>query len=194
MFLVPVRAASALVNRILSLTGCGMMYPSNRVTTNCTLAATVMDKLKSLAAWDIETKKSYVLALNAPVTQSETPASNMLSRVYWRCEVPSWRYSYKTHCKSNTLAEVRMTQILLPHSLNSKLNCVHIFMNNRPTVSLRSRCMEKPYEVWKKISLSFSIINKSSRLILPSCFAQHVLLSASMHNTTLAFRLIPTRT
>ena len=59
MFLVPVRAASALVNMILSLTGCGMLYPSNRVTTNRTLAATVMDKLKSLAAWDIETGENY---------------------------------------------------------------------------------------------------------------------------------------
>ena len=59
MFLVPVLAASALVNVIISLTGCGMMYPSNRVTTNRTLAATVMDKLKSLAAWDIETEESY---------------------------------------------------------------------------------------------------------------------------------------
>ena len=59
MFLVPVRAASALVNRILNLTGCGMMYPSNRVTTNCTLAATVTVKLKLLAAWDIETEENY---------------------------------------------------------------------------------------------------------------------------------------
>jgi len=48
------------VNTILSLTGCGMMYPSNRVTTNRTLAAcTVTVKLKSLAAWDIETEENY---------------------------------------------------------------------------------------------------------------------------------------
>jgi len=59
MILVPVRAASALVNMILSPTGYGMLYPSNRVTTNCTLAATVMDKLKSLAEWDIETGENY---------------------------------------------------------------------------------------------------------------------------------------
>ena len=59
MLLVPVRAASALVNRILSLTGCGIRYPSNRVTTNRTLAATVTVKLKSLAAWDIETEENY---------------------------------------------------------------------------------------------------------------------------------------
>ena len=58
MFLVPVLAASALVNVIISLTGCGMMYPSNRVTTNRTLAATVTVKLKSLAGI-LKQKESY---------------------------------------------------------------------------------------------------------------------------------------